>query len=980
MDEIDLLHFLNFSDEESSSLAEQTHPTVASSKRLLTNNPVPNPPASKAPFNPLSLINDPTLTTVGATIPNWPTTKTSTSPLIINNRSSPNAPETSDNHASMSRPSEFLSATHRTSIEKWNAAQTSDHSPSHHNPLAPPDHSLHRDQKECPPTPAGTVPTRPTALHTAFETLYRTIRNELEHNPDQLLHLNRSRRLAIAHHIELLMGQSPSSAGLEPLLQGQRSTIQQTALRVYFEELAFFTAAQILLLRSWADRGVLPFQREWLRDLNATFHRYLGHGEANSLFNCEGFQMTKPNYYSWYRPSSTVMDLAIDQFSSLSTHNHGESSLLELHAHVRKQRLEFPTLQPYSETIYRSLWSALLQLGFRFQHDHRTTRQRPFLAFTPTLFDGGLIRSAPHSLQWMAVEAYPLHAFLAEMCALWNGPRRPLGFSLGTGLELHRKEQLELALQGNTLRTTNLQRLAEIDAFDFAAVIEPSAIRPTHKNHSSAQFKATLERQGKDQRSSQVSLGTLQASIAINKTRPGSLFVWIRNEPLNPKEHQNAIKYIFDRSKLLGIWNLSECECTDPLPKYIYLFQREANQELRSQNRPVFVDLLGSISSGASLESTLTRALACAQPGRNERLDSCIVRARQSTTLQSEWLLRWPSDTTPELVHRIEHLKRDSIPLGQFASIALKMPQAEFLELTGTPSTLLPQAPLGDDGKTLVLRTDLRSDDRKLEIFSEFQSVPPKVWSEPHFLLKLPEADWLAPISTYLSSQLIHDFLEYELEQRHGRWILKENSLRYLPVPRSLVECLTAEHLPAPDTSELSQLMSRESLPREPQEHAKLFVRLSHALAQLQNEAGEFQRVIHPDQTISWNALFKFLPDQDLVAIRSFPEIQIQSRLPEHLPVFQVQVQDRPEPKLILRGAQGFTGQLRCETALQAAMIADQIEALGHPTFHEILEFVRLPRNPERVSQLTRSLLKSQAEHIERRRAIHDRINQCRLH
>jgi hypothetical protein len=139
------------------------------------------------------------------------------------------------------------------------------------------------------------------------------ILQELHTNIAGLLKLNPSRREAIASYLDQLARQNPApslsngstdpAGGLRRWLEGPRTPAQNAALQMYFEEIALLVLGQAVLLKAWSDRGIRRFVESDLGRLNWALSTAL---KPHVPLDREGWQLTRPNLYSWYNPNQVI--------------------------------------------------------------------------------------------------------------------------------------------------------------------------------------------------------------------------------------------------------------------------------------------------------------------------------------------------------------------------------------------------------------------------------------------------------------------------------------------------------------------------------------------------------------------------------------------------------------------------------------------------------------------------------------------------
>jgi hypothetical protein len=244
----------------------------------------------------------------------------------------------------------------------------------------------------------------------------------------------------------------------------------------------------------------------------------------------------------------------------------------------------------YDPRFFKSLWDYMPLFGFNSQPDPSVLKRNKII-FSPTLRDGSLVRMGPPDLTWIGLESSPFQLMIAELMQLWWGPTAPPFWSVGTGLEVHTRDQLAFALSSS--KPSVVCRIAEMEACDAAFLLEEHTIRTQGRNTHAARLREQLEKLPyfKKLRSPGTSLGALQACVALSKLRPSGTLLWAREEALCSKEGTEVLNFLLDRAKLCCEWDFSELEHSLPsaiplYPKHLYLFQKEPNLESRLSHRP----------------------------------------------------------------------------------------------------------------------------------------------------------------------------------------------------------------------------------------------------------------------------------------------------------------------------------------------------------------------------------------------------------
>ncbi|MEO5969588.1 MAG: hypothetical protein ABIQ95_06645, partial [Bdellovibrionia bacterium] len=446
-------------------------------------------------------------------------------------------------------------------------------------------------------------------------TIISRILQDLELNITRLLSLNPSRRDSIAHHLNRLAGLTVTQTGpggtevgsLRRWVEGPRSTVQNGALKTYFEEVAVIALGQALLLKSWADRGLRPWSFKDLGRLNWALSTAL---KPSMPLDREGWQITRPNLYSWYNPGVQLQHEIWNTLDTWQLGNEGPSSLIALMGPVRRAQAEIRDPAGYDPRFFQTLWGQMAQFGFNLSSSITTPNglKRNKTVFTPTLRDGRWIKTGPTSLSWIGLESSPFQLMVAELLHVWWGPISPPLWTTGTGLEVHNRDQLALGLAMASPKPSVISRIAEMEACDAAFVLEEQSIRGQARTSTGLRFRELVDSLPyfKKLRSAGTSLGGLQACVALSKLRPGGLLLWAREEALCTKDGTEMLNFLLDRAKLVCEWDFSELEHSLPMaiplyPRHLYLFQRESNIETRLSHRPTRHSVHGQMRSHVEL-------------------------------------------------------------------------------------------------------------------------------------------------------------------------------------------------------------------------------------------------------------------------------------------------------------------------------------------------------------------------------------------
>ncbi|MFZ9596357.1 MAG: hypothetical protein ACO3A2_09800, partial [Bdellovibrionia bacterium] len=753
----------------------------------------------------------------------------------------------------------------------------------------------------------------PSAVTPILMSLMSRILQDLEVHLNKLLSLNPSRRDSIAQHLSRLCG-SPSSSGntslnelahLKRWVEGPRTTAQNLALKTYFEEVAVIALGQALLLKSWSDRKLRASCVSDLGRLNWALSSAL---KPTVPLDREGWQITRPNLYSWYNPSPQVQSEIWSAFENWNLAHEGPQAILALMGPVRKSHPEPREPNGYDPRFFKTLWTQLSHLGISlFNASDRppsSVLTKPKTFFTPTLRDGTWLKQAPSSLQWVGLEAQAFHLMLAELLHLWWGPLPPPLWSIGSGLEVHNRDQLALSLAAQAAKPSVTSRIAEMEAFDAAFVLEEHCIRGQARTSTGVRFRDLLDSLPyfKKIKSSGTTLGGLQACVALSKLRPGGFLLWMREENLTNKDGSDMLNFLLERAQLVCEWDFSELQHSLPssvplFPKHMYLFQRETNLEARLSHRPTRHSIHGHLRSHVELPLLLEDTLTCALEGKSPRGQWNVI-SHISPTPQRDWMEKWPEPTAQSTILQLDLLRSLALPLANFATVR-NTPEGEGPN-KGTWS--VPANTIGfwvsaeyREGRRLVARPLPQA---------------PQEAQGSGFLILVPEESWVAPLRIYLMGELIQKWLDHQVERRGDRWVLNEQIIKWLPVPKTFLISLGVPTATPVEPSvlklpeEAKKLLEeiayepRRALEKLPELQASLeqegqkswldaqvFIATARAMDYLQMGQNRLLSLVSPEGKIKWRELMQILPQSERISVSLHPRIRLTGSLPPHLPI-----------------------------------------------------------------------------------------------
>jgi hypothetical protein len=859
-------------------------------------------------------------------------------------------------------------------------------------------------------TPPSAPPVHYSSLFSSLLAVKGRILQELETNLPRLLTLNRTRRESISLHLSRLAGlrtsilpegstaKPKSVPELKDWIEGHRTPSQSQALRTFFEEIALMMLGQSLLLKAWADRGHRAWTEEDLGRLNWALSQSL---KPFVPLDREGWQVTRPNLYSWYTPSAPIQRELWATFEEIRITDEGPGLLTQFFSQARQVHPEsLHGASPssgdglgYDTRFFESIWNNLAEFGvesFDAPPTHPTGFRRNRMAFSPTLRDGSLVRTGPATLSWIGTESSTFQLMVAELAQLWWGPSAPPLWAVGTGLEVHSREQLALAL--GSPKPSLFSRIAEMEACEISFVLEERVQRLSHRSPEMMALKELLDELPyfKRLRSAGTTLGDLQACIAISKLRPGGAMVWARNEPLSGVDGQETLAFLLDRAKLVCEWDFSELDHALPgksalFPKYLYLFSRDPRMETRASHRPLRVSLQGQIRSHVELPLVFSDAWRAVSRELSPHGHWKIVR-QQSPSAQKDWAERWPGKTNTQTIAKLDSFKQSSLPLAQIATIKL--------------------APSDRNGGATKVHASLKGFCIHAQAGKEgerFLEVAPLSTQSENggVMVLLPEESWVAPLSCFLRSEIVSLWLDQNAERKGTRWQVTEQLVRWIPIPRVLLSTLGfSEASPTPATplpGDWERLACEvahqprtvlqavhELLKAKPPEMDQIlsavFVRTARALETIGRGQAKLLSLVSAEGQIRWRELLEILPPSECISITIQPQLRLSGSIPPHLPIHRIDRTKSPEPGILLATETGFNLHLTAEDPILIEMVWEQIRNLTHPTWSELVQFVKVPRKVELAQITATDVIRSHGLQSKKVDELSSLLSACQLH
>ncbi len=118
----------------------------------------------------------------------------------------------------------------------------------------------------------------------------------------ELLSLNKARRSQIE---EFLRARAKQEVRLEDVVQARVGSVEQEALQLFAYQASVFHLLQILLVKRWSDRGLLPPDalKSTEKTLNWQITTFLKRNSPKGMMARHDWSFLKQNLYSWFSPS-----------------------------------------------------------------------------------------------------------------------------------------------------------------------------------------------------------------------------------------------------------------------------------------------------------------------------------------------------------------------------------------------------------------------------------------------------------------------------------------------------------------------------------------------------------------------------------------------------------------------------------------------------------------------------------------------------
>ena len=836
-------------------------------------------------------------------------------------------------------------------------------------------------------------------LFEKFEQFFDQLVLQQLNHPEALLKLNPTRRKDLARFLAELSRipepEDPQEA-LKNFVRIDRSQAQHEALGQLFKQIAFVQIAKALLLKSWSVTLKQPLLRADLKDLTSGVEKGLRPFVNLQTSTC---QLIQRNFFSWYKldePSQVVLWDLLEEVENLEEAKHWMlSRAIQLSAETLGER------HRYSRVFYKNLWQSIEKhalIEFKFKSHY---------GFSPTLRDGSLIEDSPKKIEWIGFEPLSFELLFCEIRCLWKQPGTPSLWLNGSGLEMSMEQQTSMLLTHSGKQNT-LQQMDSISACEIALIAEESLIRTQSRSLAAQALRKQVDDHSilKKLKQPTTTRGMYQACQALEKLRQGGLLIWAREELLDETSGKPALHFILNQAKILVIADLTTLACESEelksdLPKALYLLKKENNLESRKGHRPLMIKAYGSLKNANDVSLLFDRIVSLVQKTDQVfPLEPFQLHARVSPIDQREWEQHWFNPTDDQFVDRIEDLKRNSTPLGQLAVVRTVHPSME-LQNKWEPELFHSDMTRTPEGTPAGFYLWVESSKNGNEIYTCLPDQLPPYMKNSHTLFWVAplQSRWNISLQIFIRSQLTRDWFNYSIERKKGAWILRESDLRSIPLPKHLSQYLMdmgelPDHLHTDHSliglipTEPGQAMRAMEALTEEENHLKIkaraFVVASEVLHQAEVQQNMLFSMISPEEQIVFPKFFKtVLADQDLTGLNQHPLIRFTPTLSPNMAIHQISQVKFPTPGIILTTSKGLSQQLFIQDSWLRErcweMIQDLKLQIAEPTWGELCQQIRLPKNPTQTQVMSQQIIKAYSQEKMKRKELNHLIGACLL-
>jgi len=813
-------------------------------------------------------------------------------------------------------------------------------------------------------------------------------------NAERLWSLNPSRRESLGKFLaELSKQPEPENAQdkLKEFIAHDRTPQAQEALKQLFKQIALAQLGKALLVKSWNPD---KFVRSDLKNLTSAIEKGM---RTYVHLQTSSSQLIQRNFYSWYNLSPIHQDQLWNLMEQIS---HENSTLNEAKDWLlaKSRKLSAETLgerDRYSKLFYQFLWKSI--------QEHQLIRPsgRNVFGFCPTLRDGSMMEQAPSHIEWIGFEPLSFELLFCEIRYLWNQPKSLPLWIKGSSLEMSMEHQAQLPLT-HSGKQNILQQLEAISSCEIAIIAEETMIRTQSRTLAGQALRKQIDVHSvlKKVKQPQSTRGMYQACQSLEKLRQGGVLIWAREEALEESSGKPTLQFILNQAKILFIADLSSLQCNQDtikrdLPKTLYVLQKECNIEERKGHRPLMIKTFGTVDSSQNIQLLFDRIFSLLKkPDQSFPHEPFQIRSRISPIEQREWEQHWFNPADDQMVDQIETLKRSSTPLGELAIV-------KIISWTDLQKNLTIETH-HQSSMTSPLKFYLWSElgDRGNEIFiSEEANLPQASQKKGNLFVVYPQdSTWSIPLQSLIRSQLTRDWLDYSAERKKGGWALREIDIKSIPIPLHLylhLKDISKDQPEKPISNFEQRLISL--VPARPGEaltlmennkneakllKAKVFVLAAQVLHQQKKEQATLFSLVRNDGQIQQQTLERIvLQESDLNKINQHPLIRFTPTLSDHQAITNVTQVAHPSPGILLATSKGLTQFLHIQDSWLRELVLEKISQLKiyqpEPTWKEICDDIKVPKNPEQTKLVTLQIVKAFHEEKMRKKELVHLLGAC---
>lgn len=425
-------------------------------------------------------------------------------------------------------------------------------------------------------------------------------------------------------------------------------------------------------------------------------------------------------------------------------------------------------------------------------------------------------------------------------------------------------------------------------------------------------------------------------------------------------------------------------------------------------NRPLRVVLQGQLRSHVEIPLLYQDAFQSIQqtPGALGFHGHWHAQISKSPTPQKDWADRWPDPACQLTLMSLERLRSASLPLAHATTIRRGPESDSPVSDANAPS--FDPALQGLWGFWLDAVNE--GDQRRLSATPFEPSFANG--TKGSFAVLVADQSWIAPLKAYLECEVVQKWLEHHVERRGNRWILDEQTVRWIPVPKTLLTALGvttsegdsavgtfARPLPGEWERLASEVASRAAKVREMlpaisassgdeaaraaqaalEIHSAIFVRASRALDQVRAGQQRLGTVVQEGGSLRWSALLNILPPSESIPMVQHPLAKVSGNLPQHIPVSKMERIKSPAPGILFATELGLHMIVSSENPRILEILWQQLEGLAHPTWSELLDYLKLPRRIELAEATANDILRSHGEQAKRAHDLVELLSACQL-